>query len=66
VDAERPRFVRGRRDHLPASGGVAGASDDDRETAQLRPPPDFDRRDELVEVDVQDPGAHPIDPARSL
>ena len=38
-----------------AAGGVAVAADDDRPPGQLGAAQQFDGRDELVQVDVQDP-----------
>ena len=54
VHAERPRLVGGGA-HDTALGGVAVTADHDGQAAQLRSPQDLDGRDELVEVDVQDP-----------
>ena len=53
VDAEPPRLVaRGRDD--AARVLAAGAADDDRPAAQLRPVALLDRGEERVEVDVED------------
>ena len=55
VDAELACFVGRRRDDR-AFGGIAVAAYDDRFAAQLRTSGELDRGDELVEIDVQDPG----------
>ena len=58
--AERPGFVGCGRHH-GAFRGVAPTADNDRLASKLRPPEHFDRRDELVEIDVQ----HPWDSAHA-
>jgi hypothetical protein len=57
VHALQPGLVRGGRDDA-ALGRVPVAADHDWLAPQLRPPQHLDRRDELVEVDVQHPGGH--------
>ena len=52
--AESPGFVGCGRHHGPFRG-VAPAADNDRLARKFGPPEHFDRRDELVEVDVQHP-----------
>ena len=54
ADAELAGRVRRRRHHA-ALGRVAAAADDHRQALQLGVPQHLDRRDELVEVDVQHP-----------
>jgi hypothetical protein len=55
-DAEGARLVRRARDDLPRPGRVAVATDDHRTAAQLGPAQHLDSDDELVHVDVQQPG----------
>ena len=45
----------GRRGDDTAAGGVAVAADDHRPPGQLRAAQQLDGRDELIQVDVQDP-----------
>ena len=54
ADAELAGLVRRRRHHA-ALGRVAATADDDRQPRQLGAAQHLDRRDELVEVDVQHP-----------
>jgi len=54
VHSALPGLVGGRRDNT-ALGRIAVSADDHREAPQLRMPQHLDRRDELIEVDVQDP-----------
>ena len=58
--AERPGFIGCGGHHRPFRG-VAPTADNDRLARKLRPPEHFDRRDELVEIDVQ----HPPDSAHA-
>jgi hypothetical protein len=59
TDAERPRLVGGRRHHR-AFRRVAAAADDQRHAGQLRTTEHPDRRDELVEVNMQHPPAEHV------
>ena len=56
---ELARLVGGGRDDGPF-GGVAAAPDDHRPAHELGTPQHLDRREELVEVHVQDPGTHAV------
>ena len=58
TDPERARFVRRRRYHA-AFRRVAVPADHDRSPGELRPAEDLDRRDELIEIDVEDEPLHP-------
>src|SRR5580700_7198844 len=55
VDTEFAGFVRRAGDDLARFGRVAAASDNDWQPDQFGVTPQFDRRQKLVEVDVQDP-----------
>ena len=55
VHPEGPCLVRRGGHHLPWSGGISVAADHHRQPAQLRAATDLHRRQERVQVDVQDP-----------
>ena len=55
MHAELPRLVRSARDDLAWFGRITAAPDDHRQSDEFGVAPQFDRREELVEVDVQDP-----------
>ncbi len=50
-----PRLVRRRGHHLAGTPGISVATDHDRPPGELGVAQHFDGREELVEVDVQDP-----------
>ena len=56
ANAEPARLVRGGGDDHSRLGWITGTSDDHRPTAQLRPAPYLDRGEELVQVDMENPG----------
>ena len=55
VHAELPGLVRGGGDDLAGPTGVAVTADDHRSAGQLGSAPHLDRRQEVVEVDVEHP-----------
>ena len=55
--AELAGLIRGAGDDLARFVRIAVAADDDRQPGQFGVPAQLDRRQELVEVDVQDPAA---------
>jgi hypothetical protein len=56
VDAERSGLVRRRCHDLAWTPRVPVSADDDGQAGELRSTTDLDRGEELVEVDMEDPG----------
>jgi len=56
VNAEGAGFVRRRGHDLAWTPRVPVATDDDGQSGKLWSTTDFDRGEELVEVDMEDPG----------
>ena len=61
VHAELAGLIRGAGDDLARFGRIAVAADDDRQPDQFGVAAQFDRRQKLVEVDVQDPARRRLD-----